>query len=270
MYIGLSSGRLVSPINKLSNPFRWMGAKFAVYEFGCPSESGLKGRKVPSLRRGRNRRGCRSKRGGKKRRALVGAAPETQLPTPSERRVGSSAWARRAKRKTDYSRTLIDVFVDLSVKRGKVKDFVRRLNNTGQDSQAATKRLNNLNGLMTKTRRSWFTLAKTSGDSPEFISIRFRLLVDAKRQLFDLERPAMEPPDWYGELRLEIPRGVPNDEERPADHIFECARCMRTTNLSICRMCGSRLTNANRPPRGRNRRGVGRPPRSNLAPPRRT
>lgn len=225
------SGRLVRPMKKLTNPFRWMGCKVAVYDLTSPSESGKKGRKIPSLRRGRNRRGCRSRRGGKKRRALVGAAPETSTPTPSAKRVGSTCWARRARRKVEYSRTLIGVFVDLSRKRNVVKDRLRRCSHsTIFDVDAYTKRMNNLNGLINRTRRSWIELAKTSGDSAEFINIRFRLLVDERSKSFDWTRPFVVNSDWYGELPP--PPGQPEWKQR----------IVRTKKFRLCMHCGEKVT----------------------------
>jgi hypothetical protein len=230
-----------------------------VYEFVAPSESGMKGRKTPSLRRGKNRRGRRSRRGGSKRRALAGAAPKSPVPTSSERRVGSSSWARRARHKQDYSRALIRVFCDLSAKKSDMKRKVRSTSGGSVlDVDVYRQRLNNLNGLMTKCRRSWLELAKTSGDSPEFCNIRHRLLVSETKGLFNGSRPDRPDPDWYGELILEPINTGSNMEERPADHIYECARCMRTTNLRVCRLCGAQLTNANRPVREK-RRGARKP-----------
>lgn len=225
------SGRLARPINKLTSPFRWMGSKVAVYDLRSPSESGAQVRKNPSHLRGKNRRGCRSRRGGKKRRAMAGAAPETSTPAPSERRITGNCRRRRLQRKVDYSRTLIGVFVDQSKKLDIVRSRLRSMSNTAHlDVDAYTKRVNNLRGLINKTRRSWLELAKTSGDSPAFCYIRFRLLVDERNKSFDWDRPFVVKPDWYGELPP--PPGQPEWKQR----------IVTTRKFRVCMHCGQKVT----------------------------
>jgi hypothetical protein len=252
MKIGSKSGRLAKSLKKSISSFRWMGCKFAVYEFINPSESGMKVRKDPVLRRGSKRRGRRSTRGGRKRRALAGAAPEIHETSVTKVRTGVGSGVRRARRKVAYSAALISAFCRLSAIREKVR---RTLKATPEwhfvDVDVYTNRVNNLQRSMRKTRRSWLELAKTSGDAPAFNDLKFRMLVSGKKGLIDWSggptlRSGKLDHDWYGELILERPKPLSKAEERPADHVYECAKCARVTNLRVCRLCGSELA----PPKG--------------------
>lgn len=225
----------------------------AVYALRVPSESGAKVRKNRS-RRGTKRRGRKSHaRLREKRLALARVAPPAGYTSPSKIRVvGSERWAKHAARKIDFSRRLIERFASLSVKLVKVKESFRKASpfDTGRIN-VLTKRRADLCRLMKEARRSWIQLTMSSGDSKEFILLRFRMLVSEKNGFLDLERPWRVDPDWYGELTLEVSKDISKSDadKRPDDHLYECPKCMRTTNIQLCRLCGSRLTNANVPPK---------------------
>jgi hypothetical protein len=273
MQIGSFSGRLARPLNKLTSSFRWMGCIVAVYDYTSPREGGMKVRKNPGRYRGRNRRGCRSTRGGSKRRAMAGAAPRNPGPTPSTKRVGSSRGARYALRRINYSRILISYFKKLSEERVQVKDILRRrLNSSRQYETDIHQRLRKLDATRKRIRRSWLDLARSSGDSSEFLLERFRLLVQGDNG-FPIRgnywlRQSLER-DWYGELVLA-------DEGNPSENLEEeeaklalswCLRCNRGTNARFCRLCGAELTPPTRRRKVEKRQVVAKAPRPRVEQP---
>jgi hypothetical protein len=266
--IGSKLGRLVRPIIEISNTFWWMGNYCAVYAIVHPDESRLKGRKIPRLKRGAKRRGRRSRRGGKKRRALVSAAPETSEPMVPQHRTGNGRRsAKLYERKISYSRTLIAYFKKLSgemdVIKKKLRDNPYRV--AKKDMKYAMPRVWKYFLTLKKLRRSWLDLARSSGDSKEFCMIRFRLLVagiddyrEALNRGLSWRTRVKLDADYYGELQQELGQLSSNLEERPASHIYECTRCMRVTNIKWCRLCGDRVAPDNRKNRHGDRKG---PPR---------
>jgi len=244
MLIGSRSGRLANTGNHEIALFRWMGSNVAVYDVRVPSEGGLKVRKNPFLRRGKNRRGRRSARGGRKRRALAGDAPVTTRPPPPERRVVSNCSKRRFEHKQNYSRTLIRYFTLLSEKRASLKEKVRNLSNEARlDVDVYSDRVANMGKTLTRLRRSWFLYAKSSGDPPGFIEMRFRLLTQGLDQVHRSEIRKLGPgslmklrSDWYGELVSEV---VVKQPEEVIDAGLGCPSCgAAPTRSRICRHCG--------------------------------
>jgi hypothetical protein len=266
--VGSIRGRLAKPLHKSLARIRWMGCWIAMYDPPVPRESGTKDRKVPFPRRGKNRRGCRSHRGGRKRRALAGDAP-VPPGNPTVSKLGKSgASKRRFEHKMHYSATLIKYFVSLSKKRETIKEKLQKLSNNGSTNlEIVAKRLEGCGSTMKRLRRSWIDLAKTSGDSHEFIMIRFRVLVlgidefsKAERSKLGTQARIRLEADWLGELVPEVRRPTSKDKERPADAVFECTKCNRVTNINICRRCGSDLS---RPGRLNDRRTRSLAPRGN-------
>jgi hypothetical protein len=245
-------GRMASPLHKYLAHIRWMGGKVAVYDLSCPRESGVKGRKVPYVRR-RNRRGCRSRRGGRKRRALAGAAPTTPIlrHPPNVLGLNTRSISRRFDRKCRYSANLISYFVNLRGIRMKLKEQIRNLPSGTLAPEGIWKeRWSKINSTLTRLRRSWFTYAATTeGSSRIFNEVRFLALTEGVDELWSIKRRSLSrraleklEADWYGELQLEVPSDVGPSEERPKDHVYECTRCMRVTNIPICRLCGDDLS----------------------------
>jgi hypothetical protein len=244
---------LARPLNKLLARTWWMGSWLAVYQPGCPGESRTKELILPSSRRRRNRRGCRSKRGGRKRRALAGAAPEIPHTEPSKHGTGKCS-KRRFERKQAYSATLIKFFSSLSKKRAVMKEKIRSLsNNAVLDVDMYHLIFTRQNRNLTKLRRSWFSLAKTSGDSHEFIQLRFRVLVLGIDEFSQMELRKLSPAgraklrkDWLGEL---VPEVVETPPERKKDVGIACPSCGTVSSSKrLCRTCGVDKSDPGRDP----------------------
>lgn len=224
-----------------------MGSTIAVYDYTVPRESGMKARKSP--RRGAKRRGCRSGKGGRKRRALVGCAPEIPFTTPSKPlRVGLAS-SRHYKRRLAYSQALIDSRVKMG------KTIVRMKERTGrgfsgleeQDAHWAT--LQRLSTRYAGYRRSWFDLARKTdgpGSDPSFRQIRFNVLCQGidefhsramrKMGVIARQKRGLETQD-------EIDRGelatIP--EPKPG-----CSYCQSaSTKMPVCTRCGRALSKRN-------------------------
>jgi len=259
--IGSVPGRLVRPLNKKANPFRWMGCKIAVYDFVVPRESGMEGRKVRSSL-GRKRRGCRSRRGGtglaraeriRKRRALVGARershalnPDPIQPTPSTVRIRIST---RVTKAFEHKRAYLQALVDVAKRRlGSISRMKERFptdeSRILQDGQTVGFHLNKLRCRYGDLRRSWFRLSRPSGDSNEFLQMRWRILVHglpvvAARVAQTRRRPALETP-----LERDTGDLVTDRHIKPAG----CKRCESWEpgspawhGIPFCRQCGRRL-----------------------------
>lgn len=154
-----------------------MGSNLAVYEISGPREVDSKVRNDPSSRR-KKRRGCRSVRGGRKRRALVSAAPEILVSAPPATLIRVRKHTVRAyARKRAYSQALIDGCVSrlksiskMYEKYGNNLDLVLM---NGDTARTCIKRIQNRYSAL---RRSWFRLAKCTEDHPDFIQMRFNVL----------------------------------------------------------------------------------------------
>lgn len=255
MMVGSKRARLANVREFEIAHIRWMGCKIAVYDLTSPSEVGMKVRKYPSPRRGKNRRGRRSCRSGRKWRALAGDAPEKTDPPPPEKRVVSNSSKRRFEHKQDYSRTLVKYFKLLQEKYLSLKEKVRNLPfEACLDVDVYSVRISRMKETLTRLRRSWFKLAKTSGDPPGFIEIRFRLLVHGIDEVHRAEISKLGPgsraklrSDWLGELVPEVVAKQPEKvEERPG---IACPKCTTiSTSRIVCRTCGADKLNPDRDP----------------------
>jgi predicted RNA-binding Zn-ribbon protein involved in translation (DUF1610 family) len=257
-------GQLAILLQKYDSTWRWMGCNIAVYDVTSPRESAMKGRKVPGPTRGLNRRGRRSTRGGKKRRALAGAAPETTRPPPSESRVLSRS-LKRKERHANYSKILVAYFTKLQGQREAMKRAVSSSSGV-LDVDLYQQRKQKFQRTVTRLRRSWFLQAKLPGESPLFTSLRFRALSIGIDEFY---REAVSKAhsrvlreirsDWYGELLTEIPVTVfeTREEEKARGLIYRCNLCNRSTNIKVCRLCGGELAPLNHPRyKGKNWRPV--------------
>jgi len=257
MMIGSRSGRLANTDNQEIAPIRWMGCIIAVYDFTVPRETGRKGRKVLVRLRARNRRGSRSRRGGRKRRALAGAAPETTKPRVSNTRVVGKSSKRRFEHKQNYSRTLVTYYAALSEKRDALRTKVKNLvPSMTLDVDVYYDRLDGMKKALSRLRRSWFKLARLSGDPPGFIELRFRVLVLGLDEFSRSQLSKLGPVsrvklrnDWLGELVPETVVTPPKESENPLQRkVIQCPNCLAESPSKICRRCGADKLNPGRNP----------------------
>jgi len=184
---------------------------------------------------------------------MAGAAPESLDTEPSAHGTGRSS-KRRFERKQSYSATLIKFFVSLSKKRAAMKEKIRVLsNNAVLDVDKYHEIFTRQNRSLTKLRRSWFKLAKISGDSHEFIQLRFRVLVLGIDEFSRTELSKLSPAgraklrmDWLGEL---VPEVVEKPPERQRDVGIACPSCGTVSSSKrLCRTCGVDKSDPGRDP----------------------
>jgi hypothetical protein len=256
-YSGSSSGRLVRPMNKLTNPFRWMGCNIAVYDVASPREGGMKGRKVPHVRSA-NRRGSRSRRGGRKRRALVSAAPETSKPRVSTFGPSDRVLLRRM-RTFEYSARLsahVRGLREATVRVGRAVE----VSSTPYDNCHAHHRA--VKVALRHAARRWRDLRKGTHPGEPTFSREMAYQIETGEITpglsYDL-RPAMG--DVIAQVIPSPPsamKGKQNDEEPVAQ--YWCTKCCRTTSAKVCRLCGAWVGPPRRKDRGGERKHAQGPP----------
>lgn len=246
-YSGSKWGRLVRPINKLTNTFRWMGCRFAVYEAISPVESGLKVRKDPGGGKRQNRRGHRSTRGGRKRRALVGAAPQTLRPRVSGSDLSDRVLLRRM-RTFDYSTRLAAHVRGLKDAINRIGDKARMapLGDNVIKQHAAAK------VALSHASKRWFALRRGThpGEPPFSRNIAYQMETGETPRDLNLQ-PAK------GEVLAQVipsPRSSNTSgmsDERP---MYWCDKCCIRTPSKVCRSCGGALADLDRKKRMRDRK----------------
>lgn len=233
-------GRLTRPINKKLVLIRWMGCRIAVHDFTLPCESGEKVRKNPEFV-ARNRRGRRSTRGGRKRRALTGAAPQATRPSVS-RRVVSDRIIYKRMRLFDYSRRIIDSIkvTGKALSKNRYRLDNDRYNVPYQVHYEGCRRK------LLKLCKQWRTLRAATHGEPDFAieyafalevgdDIPFRGNITKVRTLLPYFRPLVD-----GIVQAP-PISSTSNRSEDTEHTYWCTRCARSTNLRLCRMCGAEL-----------------------------
>lgn len=240
-------GRLIPAVH-IWGSIRWMGSTLAVYECGIPGEGGSRGRK--SLCRGKKRRGCRSRRGGRKRRALVGAALETSIPTPPRTLKVGRKKSSDYKRRLAYSQALIDKWCRLGKTIAKMKERTTRGFPSMVERDLHWANLERAMDSQRRTRRSWFDLAKATdgpGSDPAFRQMRFNVLSLGLDEFHSraLSRQGQVASSRRGyETQDEIMRGPLATEVKPQSG---CTFCQGVRSKGrLCRHCGGGPATPNR------------------------
>jgi hypothetical protein len=234
MSIGSILGRLARPYSNTST-FRWMGCTMAMYQGVFPAESGLRDLIIPSEKiksPRKNRRGSRSKRGGRKRRALAGDAPSPSGSSTSSKlpRIGrlekrelkTRAVLEKLVRVAQLAHRLIPVFSDASRWPERQRVFVRLRN----------------------ARRSWMNIQSGRAyGSAGMWNARWEISVHGIDT--GSRRAGVDPPPWvYDSRGLKVYRKqkvIPKISVEKDDAPYECSKCQRKSRQTVCRVCGGDL-----------------------------
>lgn len=240
MFAYMKAGRLTRPVNKLLVHIRWMGCKIAVYDFVTPRESGVTVRKNLGTI-DRKRRGRRSTRGGRKRRALTSAAPQTTDPSVPRGAVSDRIIYRRM-RTFDYSRRIVDDIKQC----GNAIARNRKVLNRAPSRPEYIDRYNDSRARLLKLTRKWRDLRAATHGEPSFAieyafalevgdDIPFRGNITKVRSLVPYFRPAVE------ESVQAIPISAISNNSKDIKNSHWCTKCARLTVLRLCRICGAEL-----------------------------
>lgn len=244
------SGRLVRPyIN--SNYYRWMGVRCCDVQVLGPRESdnGAVQRPYRATRRGKRRRGIRSRERRKVERALVRAARPKPLHVnhvgiPIITQNGTNRRFRLENRKDAYSLALCRKFISHN---DKLEKFRAKFNPRVTRNEAHTVIYNTICSRIKLLRRSWLQLAKARypDESPQFRILKFQLLTGGLKIESNL--------NWKTIDGAEQTTRYMNDD---GETRFHCTTCNRDTVLKVCRLCGKVLAPPSR--RSALRRGPNR------------
>lgn len=251
-------------INKMYfGPFRWMGSRVSVYCTGGPSESGMKVVQHRSLPRGRKRRGSRGRRGGvRKRRALAGDAPPPPYSSATRLENQSNRIIARRIRTYEYFSALASL---ISKKHAAIGRLAKDVNKVHEDGRTNLDKIRAIRLSLRPLIRRWYALraAVFPGEPPSLRPMALELALghspSGGRGMGDLAKLVRA----TGGVIVEAPpvplTSAKESKEDQATHQFWCSRCLRVTNIRVCRLCGGELAPPNRPrggkPRGNKRRG---------------
>lgn len=244
--VALKWARLANTENQKIAHIRWMGCRIAVYDMTSPSESGVKVRKNRCQARGKNRRGRRSHRGGRKRRALAGAAPETPKPSFSTCQVSNRAWTRRS-RTTDYSMRLVALVKAGIIKRNKLTTRRRNgqtiLRHADGTFFAIDDAIEIARKYVRDHRRKWFKLRKETHPGEPSFSACFSFDIElGENARYLAEALSKAPPP----VIVSVPPTHHGSNVMENNQGFYCSNCMRATPATVCRICGAGLSHPDR------------------------
>jgi hypothetical protein len=215
-----------------------------VYDLTTPDEGEIRARKSLS-RRGKNRRGRRSTRGGRKRRAMAGAAPKLPEPFVSRFQVSERMISRRM-RTFDYSRRLLDLAKrdDVVIRR-----LIDKINSCsfphGSNLEGTGCRLCELRDAAQARKvsrirhiRKWRDLRKGThpGEPPFSVEMALEMELGGSFCRGNLAKLTRD----RAVIVTTRPSGFLGTDSQGLKKWY-CSRCERTTNVRICTTCGGEL-----------------------------
>lgn len=248
MIIASCSGRLLPADKKIKGSFRWMGSKCCVVQASGSSRRRNEGGSTPrSHPRGRKRRGTRSKRGGvRKRRALVGAALDTSSSPPTQTSVRNRSVKRR-ERVFEYAFRHIFFAEDKFEALERINDDRVEMNYVHKDGETKYWKISKLQTSIHRHLRRWRQIRKeTFPGEPAFsreMALEGFLGSDFRRKLSQNMLRLLSPAGG-GVIPEAVETAVNVRTQKSAQasgHPYWCSKCLRSTNVKVCRKCGGSL-----------------------------
>lgn len=251
MIIASNSGRLLPADTEIKGSFRWMGSRCCVVQAWGSSRRRNEGGSTPrSLARGRKRRGTRSRRSGvRKRRALVGEAPEPTPPASTHTRSSTRSIKRR-ERCFEYS------FRHIFFAEDKLEAMERLqnqydVNHVHRDGRTTLAIVWEIHRSIVRHLQKWRQIRKaTHPGEPSFsvsMALEGVLGVDVRRHL-GLSTLKLLTPAGSGVIAESVDIPVPVKEQKKAiagGQLYWCGKCLTTARVRVCRRCGGSLAKSN-------------------------